>query len=95
MLDRGENSEVDIQGDIEFPLIQMKAETLNKIDVAKKLVRRPSSVSASCRVAVPHRSLSKCPAKTLDHAAPVEGARHLPSRATTWYEILKIRLASQ
>ena len=46
MLDQGENSEVDIQGDIEFPLIQMKAETLNKIDVAKKLVRRPSCVSA-------------------------------------------------
>jgi len=35
VLDRGENSEVDIQGDIEFPLIQMKAETLNKIDVRR------------------------------------------------------------
>jgi DnaK suppressor protein len=34
VLDEGETSEVDIQEDIEFALIQMKAETLNKIDVA-------------------------------------------------------------
>ena len=31
VLDPGETSEVDIQEDIEFALIQMKAETLNKI----------------------------------------------------------------
>ena len=34
VLDPGETSEVDIQEDIEFALIQMKAETLNKIDEA-------------------------------------------------------------
>lgn len=34
VLDPGENSEVDIQEDIEFALIQMKAETLNKINEA-------------------------------------------------------------
>src|SRR5688500_3425081 len=34
VLDQGESSEVDIQEDIEFALIQMKAETLNKIDEA-------------------------------------------------------------
>jgi DnaK suppressor protein len=34
VLDEGESSEVDIQGDIEFALIQMKAETLNRIDTA-------------------------------------------------------------
>ncbi len=33
-LDQGETSEVDIQEDIEFALIQMKAETLNKINEA-------------------------------------------------------------
>lgn len=33
-LDAGETSEADIQDDIEFALIQMKAETLNKIDEA-------------------------------------------------------------
>lgn len=34
VLDPGETSEVDIQEDVEFALIQMKAETLNKIDEA-------------------------------------------------------------
>ena len=34
VLDEGDSSEVDIQEDIEFALIQMKAETLNKIDAA-------------------------------------------------------------
>ena len=34
VLDQGESSEVDIQEDIEFALIQMKAETLNKIEEA-------------------------------------------------------------
>jgi DnaK suppressor protein len=33
-LDQGESSEVDIQEDIEFALIQMKSETLTKIDAA-------------------------------------------------------------
>ena len=34
VLDQGESSEVDIQEDIEFALIQMKSETLNKIHEA-------------------------------------------------------------
>ena len=34
VLDQGESSEVDIQDDIEFALIQMKSETLSKIDAA-------------------------------------------------------------
>ena len=34
VLDQGESSEVDIQEDIEFALIQMKSETLNKIGEA-------------------------------------------------------------
>jgi DnaK suppressor protein len=34
VLDEGEISEVDNQEDLEFALIQMKAETLNKIDAA-------------------------------------------------------------
>ena len=34
VLDQGESSEVDIQEDIEFALIQMKSETLTKIDAA-------------------------------------------------------------
>ena len=34
VMDQGETSEVDIQEDIEFALIQMKSETLTKIDAA-------------------------------------------------------------
>jgi len=34
VLDQGESSEVDIQEDIEFALIQMKSETLSKINDA-------------------------------------------------------------
>jgi DnaK suppressor protein len=34
VLDQGESSEVDIQEDIEFALIQMKGETLNKVHEA-------------------------------------------------------------
>lgn len=34
VMDPGETSEVDIQEDIEFALVQMKAETLNKINEA-------------------------------------------------------------
>ncbi len=38
VLDQGESSEVDIQEDIEFALIQMKSETLNKINEALRRV---------------------------------------------------------
>ena len=38
VLDQGETSEVDIQEDIEFALIQMKSETLNKINEALRRV---------------------------------------------------------
>jgi DnaK suppressor protein len=34
VIDEGETSELDIQDEIEFALIQMKAETLNRIDAA-------------------------------------------------------------
>lgn len=34
VLDQGESSELDIQEEIEFALIQMKTETLNQIDAA-------------------------------------------------------------
>jgi len=38
VLDTAESSEVDTQDDIEFALIQMKAETLNKIDAALRRI---------------------------------------------------------
>jgi DnaK suppressor protein len=39
VLDEGESSEVDNQEEIEFALIQMKAETLKKIDAALRRIR--------------------------------------------------------
>ena len=46
VLDQGESSEVDIQEDIEFALIQMKGETLNKVNEA--LRRLDESTYGNC-----------------------------------------------
>ena len=46
VLDQGESSEVDIQDDIEFALIQMKSETLNKINEA--LARLEEGTYGNC-----------------------------------------------
>ncbi|MBI4476009.1 MAG: TraR/DksA family transcriptional regulator [Acidobacteria bacterium] len=46
VLDAGESSEADIQEDIEFALIQMKAETLNKINEA--LTRLEEGTYGNC-----------------------------------------------
>ena len=46
VMDQGETSEVDIQEDIEFALIQMKAETLNKINEA--LARLEEGTYGNC-----------------------------------------------
>jgi len=42
VVDQGESSEADIQEDIEFALIQMKAETLNRIDAALRRLQEGS-----------------------------------------------------
>jgi DnaK suppressor protein len=39
VLDEGESREVDIQDEIEFAVIEMKAETLSKIDAALRRIR--------------------------------------------------------
>ena len=46
VLDQGESSEVDIQEDIEFALIQMKSETLHKIEEA--LLRHAEGTYGNC-----------------------------------------------
>jgi len=42
VLDTAESSEVDTQDDIEFALIQLKAETLNRIDAALRRIEEGS-----------------------------------------------------
>jgi DnaK suppressor protein len=62
VLDQGESSEVDIQGDIEFALIQMKAETLNKIDVAlQRLDEGTYGVCFECGDEIAHQRLRALP----------------------------------
>ena len=62
VLDQGESSEVDIQEDIEFALIQMKAETLNKIDVAlRRLNEDTYGVCFECCAEIAERRLRALP----------------------------------
>ena len=47
VFDEGESSEVDVQDEIEFALLQLKAETLHKIEVASADSMKAPTVSAS------------------------------------------------
>jgi DnaK suppressor protein len=49
VIDQGETSELDAQDELEFALIRMKAETVNKIDVAlRKLVEGTYGCCVEC-----------------------------------------------
>jgi DnaK suppressor protein len=62
VLDPGESSEVDVQEDIEFALIQMKAETLNQIDVAlRRLNERTYGICFECGKEIAERRLRALP----------------------------------
>ena len=62
VLDQGESSEVDIQEDIEFALIQVKADTLNKIDVAlRRLDEDTYGVCFECGGEIAERRLRALP----------------------------------
>ena len=62
VLDQGESADVDIQDDIEFALIQMKAETLNKIDVAlRRLNEDTYGVCFGCGDEIAERRLRALP----------------------------------
>ena len=62
VLDQGESSEVDIQEDIEFALIQMKSETLNKINEAlRRLEEGTYGNCFECGEEVAHARLRALP----------------------------------
>jgi len=62
VLDQGESSEVDTQEDIEFALIQMKAETMHKIDVAlRRLNEDTYGVCVECGDEIAERRLKALP----------------------------------
>ena len=53
VLDGAESSEIDIQDDIEFALIQMKAETLKKIDTALRRIEVITANASSAEAKSP------------------------------------------
>ena len=62
VLDQGESAEVNIQDDIEFALIQMKAETLNKIELAlRPLSEDTYGVCFECGDEIAERRLRALP----------------------------------
>jgi DnaK suppressor protein len=62
VLDEGESSEVDIQEEIEFALIQMKAETLKKIDAAlRRIAEGTYGECFECRETIPEARLRALP----------------------------------
>ena len=62
VLDQGESSEVDIQEDIELALIQMKAETLNKINEALRRLEEGSYGNCfECGEEIAHARLRALP----------------------------------
>jgi DnaK suppressor protein len=71
VLDAAESSEADIQDEIEFALIQMKAETLNKIDEA--LRRLEEGTFGHC-FGVRRRDL-RAPAARAAVRRPLQGLR--------------------
>ena len=82
VLDPGETSEVDIQEDIEFALIQMKAETLNKINEALwRASKRGPTVTASSAVRKSRsRVCAPCPSPSVARIA--KRPARLPSSAS-------------
>ena len=62
VLDQGESAEVNIQEDIELALIQMKAETLNKIELAlRRLSEDTYGVCFECGDEIAERRLRALP----------------------------------
>jgi DnaK suppressor protein len=62
VLNQGDGCEVDIQEDIEFALIQMKAETLNEIEVAlRRLNEDTHGVCFECGDEIAERRLRALP----------------------------------
>jgi DnaK suppressor protein len=87
VLDAAESSELDIQDEIEFALIQMKAETLNKIDEAlRRLEEATYGYCFECGEEVSEKRLRALPfavrCKDCEEAREVaaQRERHLNAR---------------
>ena len=85
VLDAVESSEVDIQEDIEFALIQMKSETLNKIDEALDPARggRLRQLLRVRRRKSPRSGCGRCPSRSAARTAR-RPARSPSSGSGSW-----------
>lgn len=62
VLDQGESADANIQEDIQFALIQVKAETLNKIDIALRRLKEDTyGVCFECGDEIAERRLMALP----------------------------------
>ena len=91
VLDQGESSEVDIQEDIEFVLIQMKSETLNKINEALRRLRKAlTAIVSSAATKSPTHASGRC---RLPSVARIAKRRvRPPSSASGWLRAKAARL---
>lgn len=80
VLDEGEHSEADIQDDIEFALIQMKAETLGRIDAA--LVRLEAGEYGYCFEC--HSEISERRLRALPFAARCTACEEQREQGEAW-----------
>ena len=71
VVDAVETSEADIQEDIEFALIQMKAETLQRINEALDRLRRraPTGAASSAATRSARRGCARCPSPSAARTA--------------------------
>ena len=81
VLDAAETSEADIQDDIELALIQMKSETLHKIEEAlKRLDEGPTATASSAVTRFPSGACARCLSRFAARTARRPG--RLPSSAS-------------
>ena len=85
VLDPGESSEADIQEDIEFALIQMKSETLNKINDALRAARAraPTATASSAATRSPRSGCARCRSRSAARTAK-RRARSPSSASACW-----------
>ena len=85
VLDAVESSEADIQDEIEFALIQMKSETLNKINDALDAARagQTTATASSAARRSPRSGCARCPSRSAARTAR-KRARSPSSVSVSW-----------
>jgi RNA polymerase-binding transcription factor DksA len=83
VLDEGEISDADIQEEIGFALIQMKSETLDRINTALRRISEGTMASvSSAGTRLPNHALERCPLRC--GARTARKAVRLPTGVSAW-----------